>query len=145
MLYECRSRIVYVLDWQSQINMSVCLPVCLSVCPCVCLFVYEHNLCACLAIRCGLVQAAEEAEVGCGQQLQQVEDQMAAIDQELAQQGATQAPASKLSSTQTLKVCHMALALPCGLSGLMSCSASLAIETGSTVSLCMLLLSCSLS
>ena len=43
------------------------------------------------------MQAANEAEAGCGQQLQQVEEQMAAINEELAKQGATQAPASKLA------------------------------------------------
>lgn len=43
----------------------------------------------------GILQAADVAEAGPGQELQQVEDQMAALDAELAKQGGTQAPASK--------------------------------------------------
>ncbi len=43
----------------------------------------------------GVVQAADEAEAGYGGELQQVEQQMAALDEELAKQGGTQAPASE--------------------------------------------------
>ncbi len=43
----------------------------------------------------GSVQAADEAEAGYGGELQQVEQQMAALDEELAKQGGTQAPASE--------------------------------------------------
>ncbi len=42
-----------------------------------------------------MVQAADEAEAGYGGELQQVEQQMAALDEELAKQGGTQAPASE--------------------------------------------------
>lgn len=42
-----------------------------------------------------VVQAADEAEAGYGGELQQVEQQMAALDEELAKQGGTQAPASE--------------------------------------------------
>ena len=45
------------------------------------------------------MQAASEAEARCGQEIQQVEQQMAAIDEELAKQGATQAPTSKLAAS----------------------------------------------
>ena len=41
------------------------------------------------------MQAAGEAEAGCGQEIQQLEQQMAALDKELAKQGVTQATASK--------------------------------------------------
>ena len=47
-------------------------------------------------------QAAEEAEGKCGWELQQVEEQMAALDEELAKQGGTQAPARKASSAYCL-------------------------------------------
>ncbi len=40
-------------------------------------------------------QAADEAEAGCGGEIQHVEEQMAGLDEELAKQGGTQAPASK--------------------------------------------------
>ena len=43
----------------------------------------------------GALQAADEAEAGYGGELQQVEQQMAALDEELAKQGGTQAPASE--------------------------------------------------
>ena len=43
----------------------------------------------------GVVQAADEAEAGYGGELQQVEQQIAALDEELAKQGGTQAPASE--------------------------------------------------
>lgn len=43
----------------------------------------------------GVLQAADEAEAGYGGELQQVEQQMAALDEELAKQGGTQAPASE--------------------------------------------------
>ena len=42
-----------------------------------------------------LLQAAEEAQSGSGSELQQVEEQLEALDAELAKQGGTQAPASK--------------------------------------------------
>ena len=42
-----------------------------------------------------MVQAAAEAEAGWGSELQQVEEQMAALDEELARQGGTQAPTSR--------------------------------------------------
>ena len=42
-----------------------------------------------------MLQAAEEAQAGSGSELQQVEEQLAALDAELAKQGGTQAPASK--------------------------------------------------
>lgn len=50
------------------------------------------------------MQAADEAEAGCGGELQQVEEQMAALDEELARQGGTQAPASKPPCCPTLDV-----------------------------------------
>lgn len=42
-----------------------------------------------------LLQAAEEAAAVSGGELQQVEEQLAALDAELTKQGGTQAPASK--------------------------------------------------
>ena len=42
----------------------------------------------------GALQAADEAEAGYGGELQQVEQQLAALDEDLAKQGGTQAPAS---------------------------------------------------
>lgn len=42
-----------------------------------------------------MLQAAEEAQSGSGGELQQVEEQLEALDAELAKQGGTQAPASK--------------------------------------------------
>ena len=42
-----------------------------------------------------VVQAADEAEEGCGGEMHQVEQQIVALDEELAKQGGTQAPASE--------------------------------------------------
>ena len=44
-----------------------------------------------------MLQAAEEAQSSSGGELQQVEEQLEALDAELAEQGGTQAPASKHS------------------------------------------------
>ena len=41
-----------------------------------------------------MLQAANEAEAGCSGEVQEVEEQMAALDEELAKQGGTQLPAS---------------------------------------------------
>lgn len=46
-----------------------------------------------------MLQAAEEAQSGSGGELQQVEEQLEALDAELAKQGGTQAPASKHKHT----------------------------------------------
>lgn len=46
-----------------------------------------------------MLQAAEEARSGSGGELQQVEEQLEALDAELAKQGGTQAPASKHNYT----------------------------------------------
>ena len=67
-----------------------------------------HGPCWHQAIRCTFVctpidrtglwvvlQAADEAETGYGGELQQVEQQLAALDEELAKQGSTQAPGSE--------------------------------------------------
>lgn len=51
-----------------------------------------------------MVQAADDAEAGCGGELQQVEEQMAALDEELARQGGTQAPASMPPCCPTLDI-----------------------------------------
>ena len=50
------------------------------------------------------MQAADDAEAGCGGELQQVEEQMAALDEELARQGGTQAPASMPPCCPTVDV-----------------------------------------
>ena len=46
-----------------------------------------------------MLQAAEEAQSGSGGELQQVEEQLEALDAELAKQGGTQATASKHTYT----------------------------------------------
>ena len=47
------------------------------------------------------MQAANEVEAGSGAELEQVEEQMAALDGELAKHGGTQAPASMPCSVHT--------------------------------------------
>ena len=60
-----------------------------------------------------MLQAAEEAQSGSGGELQHVEEQLEALDAELAKQGCTQAPASKhkpINATAMI-VCHAGCSL----------------------------------